>query len=171
LERPDPDVQVNPGRAAGSGSLGRKRPGLEPKIFVDRSLFSELHHLIGNFEIGREEACFLCFKPQAWSNRSAPQWAIVGAYVVHGFARRGVVVADLARSDFGILGIYLLTGFLVRHPMNKFDGRLSIRRAFSFRELAAAAAEAGWSGFGHRRFPVNRQAIWLEGEALTLGGC
>jgi len=29
--------------------------------------------------------------------------------------------------------------------MNKFDGRLSIRRAFSFRELAAAAAEAGWS--------------------------
>jgi ubiquinone/menaquinone biosynthesis C-methylase UbiE len=90
---------------------------------------------------------------------------------IRGFARRGVVVADLARSDFGIVGIYLLTGFLVRHPMNKFDGRLSIRRAFSFRELAAAAAEAGWSGFGHRRFPVNRQAIWLEGEALTLGGC
>jgi ubiquinone/menaquinone biosynthesis C-methylase UbiE len=89
---------------------------------------------------------------------------------IRGFARRGVVVADLARSDFGIVGIYLLTGFLVRHPMNKFDGRLSIRRAFSFRELAAAAAEAGWSGFGHRRFRVNRQAIWLEGEALTRGG-
>jgi ubiquinone/menaquinone biosynthesis C-methylase UbiE len=83
------------------------------------------------------------------------------------FARRGVVVADLVRSDFGILGIYFLTGLLVRHPMNKFDGRLSIRRAFSFQELAAAAAEAGWSGFGHRRFPLNRQAIWLEGEALT----
>ena len=86
---------------------------------------------------------------------------------IRGFARRGVVVADLARSDFGIVGIYLLTGFLVRHPMNKFDGRLSIRHAFSFRELAAAAAEAGWSRFGHRGFPVNRQAIWLEGEALT----
>jgi len=43
---------------------------------------------------------------------------------IRGFARRGVVVADLARSDFGILGIYFLTGFLVRHPMNKFDGRL-----------------------------------------------
>ena len=82
------------------------------------------------------------------------------------FARRGVVVADLTRSDFAIMSIYLLTTFLVRHPMNKFDGRLSIRRAFSFRELAAAAVEAGWSGFGHRRFPVNRQAIWLEGEAL-----
>ena len=86
---------------------------------------------------------------------------------IRGFARRGVVVADLVRSDFGMVGIYLLTGFLVRHPMNKLDGRLSIRRAFSFRELAVAAAEAGWSGFGHRRFPVNRPAIWLEGEALT----
>jgi SAM-dependent methyltransferase len=86
---------------------------------------------------------------------------------IRGFACRGVVVADLERSDFGIVGIYLLTGFLVRDPMNRFDGRISIRHAFSFRELAALAVEAGWSGFGHRRFPVNRQAIWLEGKALT----
>jgi ubiquinone/menaquinone biosynthesis C-methylase UbiE len=84
-----------------------------------------------------------------------------------GFARRGVVVADLERSDFGIVGIYLLTGFLVKDRMNKSDGRLSIRRAFSFQELAALAAKAGWSGFGHRRFPISRQAIWLEGDALT----
>jgi 2-polyprenyl-3-methyl-5-hydroxy-6-metoxy-1,4-benzoquinol methylase len=88
---------------------------------------------------------------------------------IRSFARRGAVVADLARSDFGIMGIYLLTSLLIKHPMNKFDARLSIRRAFSFRELAVAAAEAGWSGFGHRRFPVNRQAIWLEGETLTSG--
>jgi SAM-dependent methyltransferase len=86
---------------------------------------------------------------------------------IRGFARRGVVVADLARSDFGIVGIYLLTSLLVRHPMNKFDARLSMQRAFSFQELAAAAVAAGWSGFGHRRFPVNRQAIWLEREALA----
>jgi ubiquinone/menaquinone biosynthesis C-methylase UbiE len=87
---------------------------------------------------------------------------------IRGFARRGVLVADLVRSDFSIVGIYLLTGFLVRHRMNKFDGRLSIRRAFSFGELATAAAEAGWSRFGHRRFPLNRQAIWLEGEAFSM---
>ena len=85
---------------------------------------------------------------------------------IRSFARRGVVVADLARSDFAIASIYLLTWFLVRHPMNKFDARLSVRRAFSFREFAAIAAAAGWSKFGHRRFPVNRQAIWLEGETL-----
>jgi SAM-dependent methyltransferase len=86
---------------------------------------------------------------------------------IRDFAHRGVVVADLERSDLGIVGIHLLTGILVKDQMNKFDGRLSIRRAFSFRELAALAAEAGWSGCGHRRFPVSRQAIWLEGEALT----
>jgi len=84
---------------------------------------------------------------------------------IRGFARRGVVVADLARSDFGIVGIYLLTSLLVKHPMNRFDARLSMRRAFSFRELAAVAVAAVWLGFGHRRFPVSRQAIWLESKA------
>ncbi|HZC35575.1 MAG TPA: methyltransferase domain-containing protein [Chthoniobacterales bacterium] len=86
---------------------------------------------------------------------------------IRSFACRGVVVADLARSDFGILGIHLLTNLLVRNSMNKFDARLSMQRAFSFRELAGAAIAAGWSGFGHRRFPVSRQAIWLEREALA----
>jgi ubiquinone/menaquinone biosynthesis C-methylase UbiE len=86
---------------------------------------------------------------------------------IRGLARRGVVVSDLARSDFGIVGIYFLTSFLIRHPMNRFDARLSMRRAFSFRELATAAVAAGWSGFGHRRFPVSRQAIWLEGKVLA----
>jgi 2-polyprenyl-3-methyl-5-hydroxy-6-metoxy-1,4-benzoquinol methylase len=84
------------------------------------------------------------------------------------FAHRGVVVADLARSDFGIVGIYLLTTLVIWHPMNRFDARLSMRRAFSFRELAAAAVAAGWSKFGHRRFRVSRQAIWLE-QPVALG--
>ena len=88
---------------------------------------------------------------------------------IRSFARRGAVVADLARTDFGVVGIYLLTSLLIRNPMNKFDGRLSMHRAFSFRELEAAAVAAGWSGFGHRRFPVSRQAIWLESEALARG--
>ena len=88
---------------------------------------------------------------------------------IRSFACRGVVVADLERTDFGIVGIYLLTSMLIRHPMNKFDARLSIHRAFSFRELAAAAVAAGWSRFGHRSFPVSRQAIWLERAALAQG--
>ena len=77
-------------------------------------------------------------------------------------AQRGVLVADLERTDFGIAGIYLLTAFVFREPMTRFDARLSIRRAFSFREMHRLASGAGWERFGHRRFPVCRQAIWLE---------
>jgi SAM-dependent methyltransferase len=77
-------------------------------------------------------------------------------------AGRGVLVADLERTDLGIAGIYLLTTCLFREPMTRFDARLSIRRAFSFAEMQRLATQAGWRGFGHRRFPVCRQAIWLE---------
>jgi SAM-dependent methyltransferase len=77
-------------------------------------------------------------------------------------AQRAVLVADLERSDLGIAGIYLLTSFAYREPMTRFDARLSFRRAFSFSEIRQLASAAGWQRFGHRRFPVCRQAIWLE---------
>jgi SAM-dependent methyltransferase len=77
-------------------------------------------------------------------------------------AKCGVLVADLERTDFGIAGIYLLTACLFREPMTRFDARLSIRRAFSFKEMRQLASAAGWKRFGHRRFPVCRQAIWFE---------
>ena len=75
---------------------------------------------------------------------------------------RAVLVSDLARSVTGILGVYLLTSTVFRNPMTKFDGRLSIRRAFSFAEMGRLALEAGWERFGHRRFLVTHQALWLE---------
>ena len=81
---------------------------------------------------------------------------------VRKFATRGLLVADIARSDFGALGIYALTATLLREPMTRFDARLSMKRAFSVAELWALAVKAGWKNFGHRRFPVSRQAIWLE---------
>jgi len=75
---------------------------------------------------------------------------------------RAVLISDLERSVSGILGIYLLTSTVFRNPMTKFDARLSIRRAFSFAEMRRLAREAGWEGFGHRRFSVSHQALWLE---------
>jgi SAM-dependent methyltransferase len=77
-------------------------------------------------------------------------------------ARKGVLIADLERSDLGMAGIYLLTTCIYRAPMTRFDARLSIRRAFSFPEMRRLASAAGWPRFGHRRYPVCRQAIWLE---------
>ncbi|HEX6564953.1 MAG TPA: methyltransferase domain-containing protein [Chthoniobacterales bacterium] len=78
---------------------------------------------------------------------------------------RAVLVSDLVRSISGILGVYLLTSTVFRSPMTKFDGRLSIRRAFSFAEMRNLALEAGWDGFGHRRFLVSHQALWLENRS------
>jgi SAM-dependent methyltransferase len=77
-------------------------------------------------------------------------------------SERAVLVSDLVRSIRGILGVYLLTSTVFRNPMTKFDGRLSIRRAFSFPEMKRLAFEAGWTGFGHRRFLVSHQALWTE---------
>ena len=83
------------------------------------------------------------------------------------FARKGVLIADIERSDFSIIGIHLLTEFFFRRPMIKHDGRLSMRRAFSTAEFNSLAVQAGWKGFCYRRFPVARHAIWLENLHLT----
>jgi SAM-dependent methyltransferase len=81
---------------------------------------------------------------------------------VRTMAKQGILIADLERSDLGIVGIFSLTACVYREPMTRYDARLSIQRAFSFTEMREIAAKAGWRGFGHRRFPVCRQAIWLE---------
>jgi 2-polyprenyl-3-methyl-5-hydroxy-6-metoxy-1,4-benzoquinol methylase len=86
---------------------------------------------------------------------------------VRSMARRGALVADLERTDLGILGIDLLTATVFREPMTRFDARLSIRRAFSFEELGRVAAAAGWKAFVHQRFPVCRQAIAWSVSALS----
>jgi 2-polyprenyl-3-methyl-5-hydroxy-6-metoxy-1,4-benzoquinol methylase len=75
---------------------------------------------------------------------------------------RAVLISDLLRSLTGLVGVHLLTSTIYRDPMTKFDGRLSIRRAFSFGEMKKLAMEAGWDGFGHRRFLMSHQALWLE---------
>jgi 2-polyprenyl-3-methyl-5-hydroxy-6-metoxy-1,4-benzoquinol methylase len=76
--------------------------------------------------------------------------------------RGNILFSDIERSDLGIVGIYALTAFVFREPMTRFDGRLSMRRAFSFGEMGRLAELAGWRRFGHRRFLICRQAIWRE---------
>ncbi len=82
-------------------------------------------------------------------------------------SRGYVLVADLERSRLAQLGIWLVTQFIYREPMTRFDGRLSIRRAFSFSELRELTQAAGWSGFRQRRFVWYRQAIWLDAPTAT----
>jgi 2-polyprenyl-3-methyl-5-hydroxy-6-metoxy-1,4-benzoquinol methylase len=77
-------------------------------------------------------------------------------------SNRFVLVSDLERSLPAMLGVRLLTTFLYRLPMTQVDANMSIERAFSYAELHALAAAAGWENFGHMRFAVCRQAIWLD---------
>ena len=79
-------------------------------------------------------------------------------------ARRGVLFADLERTDLAILGVDFITATIFRQPVTRFDARLSIRRAFSFSEMRQLAQAAGWQAFGHARFFACRQAIWLESK-------
>lgn len=77
-------------------------------------------------------------------------------------SRDFVLVSDLRRGFLATAGVYLLTALIFREPMTRYDARLSAERAFSFSEMRTLAVRAGWQNFGHRRFRVARQAIWLE---------
>ena len=73
-----------------------------------------------------------------------------------------VLVSDLRRGFFPTAGVWFLTEFMFNEPMTKFDARLSAARAFAFSEMRQLARRAGWTNFGHKRFPFARQALWLE---------
>ncbi|MFL6568293.1 MAG: methyltransferase domain-containing protein [Chthoniobacterales bacterium] len=77
-------------------------------------------------------------------------------------SRARVLISDLRRGWFGIVGVYLLTAFIYRDRMTREDGRASVRRAFTLDELCALARRAGWENFGARKFRFARQAIWIE---------
>ncbi|PYI73301.1 MAG: hypothetical protein DMF08_03895 [Verrucomicrobia bacterium] len=77
-------------------------------------------------------------------------------------SKKFVLVSDLRRGLLLRAGVYLLTGLIFREPMTRFDARLSAQRAFSFREMPELAIQAGWKSFGHKKFRLARQAIWLE---------
>ena len=78
-------------------------------------------------------------------------------------SKRFVLVSDLRRSVSLVAGVYVLTTLIFREPMTHYAARLSAIRAFSFSEMRDLALRAGWENFGHKKFHVARQAIWLEG--------
>jgi hypothetical protein len=53
------------------------------------------------------------------------------------------VVNDLLRTRLSLLLVWLVTRLLPLHPVSRHDGPVSVRRAYSPRELAALAAQAG----------------------------
>jgi 2-polyprenyl-3-methyl-5-hydroxy-6-metoxy-1,4-benzoquinol methylase len=77
-------------------------------------------------------------------------------------SKRFVLVSDLRRGFLVRAGVHLLTALIFREPMTRHDARLSAERAFSFSEMRDLAERASWRNFGHKKFRLARQAIWLE---------
>jgi hypothetical protein len=80
-------------------------------------------------------------------------------------SRGSVLVADLRRARWFSCAVWFVTVTIYREEMTKTDARLSAARAFNFREMRELAKCAGWENFGHRKFAVGRQAIWIESSS------
>jgi len=72
-------------------------------------------------------------------------------------AQRGVVLNDLVRSRLNWAGAWVLSHTITRNPLTRVDAPMSVRRAYTRRELRALVDEAGlrvvaeYGGFfGHR---------------------
>ena len=76
-----------------------------------------------------------------------------------------ILVADLRRARWLSCAVYFVTATTYRDEMTKTDARLSAARAFSFLEMRNLAERAGWKNFGHRKFAVGRQAIWMDSSS------
>jgi 2-polyprenyl-3-methyl-5-hydroxy-6-metoxy-1,4-benzoquinol methylase len=81
------------------------------------------------------------------------------------FSRAHVLLADLRRARWLSLAVHFVTATIYRDAMTKTDARLSAARAFSFAELQELAQRAGWQNFGHRKFAIGRQAIWIDSSS------
>lgn len=58
-------------------------------------------------------------------------------------ARYGLLMSDLVRGRLPYLAFKIIQPVFARHPMTRYDGALSIRRAYLPTELAALARSAG----------------------------
>jgi ubiquinone/menaquinone biosynthesis C-methylase UbiE len=79
--------------------------------------------------------------------------------------RRGAAVVDLVRSRLAAIAIWALTAFIIRDPMVRHDARLSIRRAFTGREMKNLAQQAGWPNLQQTKFLLFQQAVVARLEA------
>src|SRR3984893_898389 len=167
--------------ATGSGDIPRlvvdyaRKAGPTVKIdAVDRqsATLEIAKHLSENYP----EISFIAADILEWQS-SAPADVVLCSLVLHHFSeedavrvlrrcrelsKRFVLVSDLRRGLLASVGVYLLTAFIFRNPMTRYDARASAARAFSFKEFRSLAERAGWKAFGHKKFRFARQAIWLD---------
>jgi len=74
-------------------------------------------------------------------------------------SRRGFVVTDLVRSRAAYLGSRILAQSLLRSPLTRVDGPLSVLRAYTVSEVRALAEAAGLRDVRLARHPLFRLAL------------
>lgn len=77
---------------------------------------------------------------------------------MHRVTRRWAVVSDLCRSRLAYAGVWTATR-LTANPMTRFDGPVSVQRAFTAPELVALSGEAGWTAPRFFREPWFRMTL------------
>lgn len=73
--------------------------------------------------------------------------------------RQGAACVDLVRSRLAAFCIWLLTALIIRDPMVRHDARLSVRRAFTGKEMKSLAHRAGWPNLRQIKFFWFQQAV------------
>jgi ubiquinone/menaquinone biosynthesis C-methylase UbiE len=73
--------------------------------------------------------------------------------------RVGTACVDLMRGRVAVFCIWLLTAVVMRDPMTRHDARLSIRRAFTHREMLGLTERAGWINTVQTKFFWFQQAV------------
>src|SRR5207237_5633856 len=124
--------------------------------------YPEIHFSVANlFEWDPPESYDIVFCSLTLHHFTSDD-AVCAFQKIHELSRTRVLLADLRRARWLSCAVYFVTATIYRDEMTKTDARLSAARAFSFLEMRKLAERAGWKNFGHRKFAVGRQAIWIE---------
>lgn len=89
----------------------------------------------------------------------SPQGAVQALRELDRVSRRGFVVTDLVRSWAAYLGARILAQSLLRNPLTRVDGPLSVLRAYTVSEVRALAEAAGLRDVRLTRHPLFRLAL------------
>jgi SAM-dependent methyltransferase len=76
--------------------------------------------------------------------------------VTHRLCRRRLLVNDLIRSRWSLVGYHLFASVFFRNSFAREDGKLSIRRGFLADELERFLQRSAWNGTGNLSWSVGR---------------